>query len=54
MRRLVRTTIAAAAALAALLVVAPAAPAAAEGQCVDLYVDVTSPSTGTTLCSPNI
>ena len=54
MRRLVRTTVAAAAAVTGLLFAAPAAPAAAEGQCVELYLYITNPPTGTTVCTPDV
>ena len=54
MRRLVRLTVAAAAAVTGSLLVAPGAPAVAEGQCVDLYLYITNPPTGTTVCSPDV
>jgi hypothetical protein len=54
MRRLVRTVVATATIAGALFLTAPASPAGAEGECVELYVDVTNPSTGTTACTPGI
>ena len=52
MPRTIRPILATAALATTLFTLAPAAPAGADGSCYDVYVYVTNPPAGATVCEP--